>query len=118
MNENFENALRYKNAYEENSRMGMFLYVIMLTFSIVGAILNNNGFPAVGKFLLVIGVLAIILFLITFVKTLSSQSNFYKVLGKKVMANSVVLVIIGIPLYFLYFIYFNRKMKEDLKQIR
>ena len=118
LNENFENALRYKNAYEENSRMGMFLYVIMLTFSIVGAILNNNGFPAVGKFLLVIGVLAIILFLITFVKTLSSQSNFYKVLGKKVMANSVVLVIIGIPLYFLYFIYFNRKMKEDLKQIR
>ena len=118
LNENFENALRYKNAYEENSRMGLFLYIIMLTFSIVGAILNNNGFPAVGKFLLVIGVLAIILFLITFVKTLSSQSNFYKVLGKKVMANSVILVIVGIPLYFLYFIYFNRKMKEDLKQIR
>ncbi|PTM07231.1 MAG: YjgP/YjgQ family permease, partial [Bacteroidetes bacterium] len=117
-NEKFESALRYKNSYDENSRMGLFLFIIALIFDLSGAILNNNGFPTLGKIILAIGIIATILYLISFVKTLSSQSNFYKVIDNKVMANSIILVILGIPLYFLYFIYFNRKMKEDLKQIR
>ena len=98
--------------------MGLFLYIIAVTFDLSGAILNNNGFPVLGKVLLGLGILATILFLISFTKTLSSQTSFYKVLGSKVMANSILLVILGIPLYYLYFIYFNRKMKEDLKEIR
>ena len=98
--------------------MGLFLFIIALIFDLSGAILNNNGFPTLGKIILAIGIIATILYLISFVKTLSSQSNFYKVIDNKVMANSIILVILGIPLYFLYFIYFNRKMKEDLKQIR
>ena len=118
VNEKFENALRYKINYDENSRMGLFLYIIATVFDVVGSILNNNGFPTLGKSLLIIGIIATILYIIAFIKSLINQSNFYKVLGKKVMTNSIVLLILGIPLYFLYFIYFNRKMKEDLKQIR
>lgn len=118
VNETFESALRYKNNYRENSRMGLFLYIIALVFDLSGAILNNNGFPVLGKTLLGIGILATVLFLISFAKTLSNQTNFYKVLGHKIMSNSIVFIILGIPLYFLYYLYFNRKMKEDLKQIR
>ncbi len=118
VNETFESALRYKNNYRENSRMGLFLYIIALVFDLSGAILNNNGFSFLGKTLIGIGVLATVLFLISFAKTLSNQTNFYKVLGHKIMSNSIVFIILGIPLYFLYYLYFNRKMKEDLKQIR
>ena len=118
VNETFESALRYKNNYRENSRMGLFLYIIALVFLLSGAILNNNGFPGFGKTLIGIGILATVLFLISFAKTLSNQTNFYKVLGHKIMSNSIVFIILGIPLYFLYYLYFNRKMKEDLKQIR
>ncbi|MFT5217198.1 MAG: lipopolysaccharide export system permease protein [Glaciecola sp.] len=118
VNETFESALRYKNNYRENSRMGLFLYIIALVFDLSGAILNNNGFPVLGKTLIGIGVLATVLFLISFAKTLSNQTNFYKVLGHKIMSNSIVFIILGIPLYFLYYLYLNRKMKEDLKQIR
>jgi len=118
VNEKFESALRYKNSYNENSRIGFFLYLVALIFDLAGAILNNNGFPTLGKVILGIGILATVLYIIAFIKAIISQSNFYKALNKKVMTNSIVLVILGIPLYFLYFIYFNRKMKEDLKQIR
>lgn len=118
VNETFESALRYKNNYRENSRMGFFLYMVAIIFDLSGAILNNNGFPVLGKTLLGIGILATVLFLISFAKTLSNQTNFYKVLGHKIMSNSIVFIILGIPLYFLYYLYFNRKMKEDLKQIR
>ncbi|MEZ4796564.1 MAG: LptF/LptG family permease [Flavobacteriaceae bacterium] len=117
-NEKYESALRYKNSYDENSRMALLLYIVSLVLDLSGAILNNNGFPTLGKILLGIGILATIMFLISFGKTLSSQTNFYKTLNNKMMSNSIVFMVLGIPLYFLYFIYFNRKMKEDLKEIR
>jgi lipopolysaccharide export system permease protein len=117
-NEAYESALRYKRNYEENSKIGFLLYLVALVFDLSGAVLNNNGFPVLGKILLGIGVLATVLYLISFIKALISQSNFYKAIEKKVLANSIVLVIVGIPLYPIFYYYFKRKMKEDLKQIR
>lgn len=117
-NEKYESALRHKNAYDENSKIGFILYIVAFVLDIGGAILKNNGFPTIGKVLLIIGIISTVLYLIAFVKSLIAQSNFYKALGKKIMTNSIVLIILGIPLYFLYYIYFNRKMKEDLKQVR
>lgn len=117
-NEKYESALRHKNAYDENSKIGFILYIVAFVLDIGGAILKNNGFPTIGKVLLIIGIISTVLYLIAFVKSLIAQSNFYKALGKKIMTNSIVFIILGIPLYFLYYIYFNRKMKEDLKQVR
>ncbi|WP_412985601.1 LptF/LptG family permease [Pontimicrobium sp. IMCC45349] len=118
VNENYENAARYKLEFDENSKLTLILYIIYAVLGISGAILNNNGFPTLGPILVAIGIIAIILFFVAFTKTITSQSNFYKIHGKKVMANAIPFVILGIPLYFLYNIYFSKKMKEDLKQIR
>jgi len=117
-NENYENALRYKSAYDENSNIAFKLYFITLTFSIIGAVLNNNGFPLLGKILVVIGAMASLLYIISFIKAFINQSNFYKILGGKIMSNAIVLIILGVPLYFIYHFYFKNKLKEDLKQIR
>ena len=118
VNENYENAARYKLEFDENSKLTLILYILYVVLGISGAILNNNGFPTLGPILVAIGIVAIILFFIALTKTITSQSNFYKIHGKKVMANAIPFVILGIPLYFLYNIYFSKKMKEDLKQIR
>ncbi|MBE9489517.1 MAG: LptF/LptG family permease [Bacteroidetes bacterium] len=118
VNENYENALRYKTDYDENSNIAFKLYFITLTFSIIGAVLNNNGFPVFGKVLVIIGAIATVLYLISFIKAFINQSNFYKIMGRKIMSNAIVLIILGVPLYFIYHFYFKSKLKEDLKQIR
>lgn len=118
VNENYENAARYKLEFDENSKLTLILYILYVVLGISGAILNNNGFPTLGPILVAIGIVAIILFFVALTKTITSQSSFYKIHGKKVMANAIPFVILGIPLYFLYNIYFSKKMKEDLKQIR
>jgi lipopolysaccharide export system permease protein len=117
-NETYENALRYKTAYDENSTLAFKLYFISLFLDIVGAVLNNNGFPVLGKIMMSIGIVSTIFYLISFMKSFVNQSNFYKVLGKKTMSNAIVLIILGVPLYFIYYFYFKGKLKEDLKQIR
>ncbi|MCK5402441.1 MAG: LptF/LptG family permease [Flavobacteriaceae bacterium] len=118
VNENYETALRYKNAYSINSVLAFKLYFITLPFSIIGAVLNNNGFPVFGKVLVIIGAIATVLYLIYFIKAFINQSNFYKIMGGKIMTNAIVLIILGVPLYFIYHFYFKSKLKEDLKQIR
>lgn len=117
-NEEYDNALRYKTAYDENSKITLVLYFFYTIFGIGGAILNNNGFPTLGKILIIIGILSLVLFLITLSKAFINQSNFYKVLGQDKNMNILMVVFIGIPLYFIYSIFFDRKMKEDIKQIR
>ena len=118
VNENYESALRYKGTYDENSRMAFILYFVSLFLDIVGAVLNNNGFPGLGKTMIVIGIVTSVLYLISFIKSFFNQSNFYKVIGKKIFSSAIILMILGIPLYFIYHIYFRKKMKDDLKQIR
>jgi len=117
INEEYENALRYKNAYDENSRITNILYYIALIFSIFGAVLKNNDFAVLGKTLLFIGIGFIVLYIIGFAKSFVNQSNFYRVLKTNIMSNALVLVVLGIPLYFLYYYHFKRKMTNDLKEI-
>ena len=117
-NENYENALRYKDSYVENSRLTHKLYFIYIIPLLSGLVLNNNGFPVLGKVLIVIGGISAILFLITLAKSFLSQVNFYKLLNRNISSNIFIIILVGIPLYFLYFNFYKKKMKEDLKQIR
>jgi lipopolysaccharide export system permease protein len=118
INENYEDALRYKNSFDENSRMAFLLYTGALIGDIVGAVLRNNGFPSLGQGLFIFGMVITFLYFITFSKTVVNLSKFYKVLGKNTLANFAVLIVIGFPLYFVYKIFFTKKMRNDMKEIR
>jgi len=117
-NENYENALRYKAAYSENSQLSYKLYFMYLIPLLSGLILNNNGFPALGKILIILGVIFAIMFLITLAKSFINQVSFNKLLDRNTTSNVFILILVGVPLYFLYFNFYKKKMKEDLKQIR
>ena len=58
-----------------------------------------------------------VLFFILFPKVLKNQSEFYTLLKKKFMTYNVVFIILALPLFFLYRLYFNKKMNEDLTKI-
>ncbi len=118
VNDNYENALRYKNDYSFNSVLTFKLYFISLFADIVGAVLNNNGFPAIALILIIIGSLATLSYLIYLFKSIMNLSNFYKLTTDKNKINPLVLLVIGIPLYFLIYFNYRDKLKEDIKLIR
>ena len=118
VNDNYENALRHLSSYKENSTVALILYIVYALFGLIGAVLNNNGFPVLGPILIVLGFFALILFLVALIKSYTNQTNFYKLLDKNRASNILLLLLIGIPLYFIYQIFFNKKMQEELKQIR
>ncbi|NNK88803.1 MAG: YjgP/YjgQ family permease [Flavobacteriaceae bacterium] len=116
-NEKYENALRYKRDYDENSRIAMLLYWFYIVLGVGGAVLNNNGYPTLGKILVVIGVLGLVMFLFAFFKAFNHQTNFYKILGKNRGSNIVIAVVLGIPLFFVYHLLLGTKLSDELKEI-
>ena len=116
-NESFESGVRHMQDYHENATLANYAHLTLLIFGIGGLILNNNGLPTVGKILVTIGIFSVLLFLVLFTKVLKNQSEFYKILKKKFMTHNVVFIILALPLFFLYRLYFNKKMNEDLTKI-
>lgn len=116
-NESYESGIRHMQDYHENATLANYAHIALLVFGISGLILNNNGLPALGKIMVTIGVFSAVLFFILFPKVLKNQSEFYTLLKKKFMTHNVVFIILALPLFFLYRLYFNKKMNEDLTKI-
>ena len=118
VNDNYENALRHLASYKENSAIALILYITYVVLSVGGLVLRNNGFPVLGVVMVVISVIALILFLVALIKSYTNQTSFYKLLNKNRASNIIFLFLLGIPLYFIYQIFFDKKMVEELKEIR
>ena len=116
-NESFESGVRHMEDYHENATLANYAHLTLLIFGISGLVLNNNGLPTIGKILVAVGIFSALLFLVLFTKVLKNQSEFYKLLKKKFMTHNVVFIILALPLFFLYRLYFNKKMNEDLTKI-
>jgi len=116
-NLNYESATQHYIDFKENSKLGLALNIVTITLGSGGAILNNNEFPVIGKILTTIAIVSLIFFLIVFQKTISKQSDFYKLIEIKFFKKSFVSILLGMPLFYLYRMYFIKKMEEDLNKI-
>lgn len=116
-NETYENAVRHKMAFTENSKVALLLYIAYVMFGLSGAVLNNNGFPVLGTILIVLGALLLILFLVALFKSFTDYTNFYVQLNQNRASNIFLLIFMGILLYFIYRPYLVKKMDEDIKEI-
>jgi lipopolysaccharide export system permease protein len=116
-NQNYENALRNYIDFKENSKLALVFNLLTIVLGFGGSILSNNEFSTIGQAMNGIAIISLIFFVIVFQKTTSNQSDFYKLLNIKFLTNAFVFIILGIPLFFLYRIFFIKKMKEDLLKI-
>jgi lipopolysaccharide export system permease protein len=116
-NQNYENALRNYIDFKENSKLALVFNLLTIVLGFGGSILSNNEFSTIGQAMNGIAIISLIFFVIVFQKTTSNQSDFYKLLNIKFLTNAFVFIILGIPLFFFYRIFFIKKMKEDLLKI-
>ena len=116
-NQALESAIRHLDDYHENATLGVLAYSITLVIGGVGLVFNNNTWPIIVILMISMAVIALIMFLIILPKVFKNQVEFYKLLDKKFTTNNMFFIVISIPLFFLYRLYFNKKMKEDLSKI-
>ena len=113
----YEDANRAVNLFNENSKIAFVAYLAYLVFTVLALVFNNNKLPALAVISGILGVILVISFLVYLIKLYTNLSNFYKILNEKNTINILGIAIIGIPLYFLVYFYYQKKLKEDIKQI-
>ena len=116
-NQALESGIRHLDDYHENATLGVLAYSITIITGGVGLVFNNNTWPIIVILMISMAVIALIMFLIILPKVFKNQVEFYKLLDKKFTTNNMFFILISIPLFFLYRLYFNKKMKEDLSKI-
>jgi lipopolysaccharide export system permease protein len=110
-NHYYDEAIRLKNEFEEDSKLAFILYTISVIFSIVGRVLENNKFPTLGNVLFIIGIVIFILFILALMKSFSKHSDLYKHLGEHKSINPILFILIGLPLYVIF--YFIQRQQID-----
>ena len=113
----YEDANRAVNLFNENSKIAFVAYFAYLVFTVLALVFNNNKLPALAVISGILAVILVISFLVYLIKLYTNLSNFYKILNEKNTINILGIAIIGIPLYFLVYFYYQKKLKEDIKQI-
>jgi len=113
-NEVFEESIRLKNRYDEDSKLSLILYSISLVLLLGGSILKNNGFSIIGNPLFVVGIITEIVFLISLIRSFISYSNLNKHLEKGTISGAIVFLLLGLPLYFINYFFQRKKLNKNL----
>jgi lipopolysaccharide export system permease protein len=116
-NPTYENALRLYIDFKENSKLALVFYLLTLFTGMIGYVLNNIGFDTLGSLLVGIAIVSIVFYLIVMQKSVINQSQFYKIISVNFFKKSFILILLGLPLFYFYRIFFTSKMEEELLKI-
>ena len=111
-NQHYEEAIRLKNEYDEDSTLAFITYIISTVFIIVGRVFENNKFPTLGNTLFIIGIVISVIFILALIKSFTKHSDFNKHMGKSKSINALLYVLFGLPLYFIFY-YVQKRQIED-----
>ena len=116
IDENYETSKRISSDYRDYSKFAITLYIIGVVLLILHFVFKNNKLPSLASASIQLSVSSFVLFLIYYIKSLINNFNFYTHIRNKDKKPELILMILGIPLYFITFIFLKSRIKEDLKQ--
>lgn len=113
-NQKYEEAIRLKNRFIEDSQLALILYSIFAVLTVTGKIIDNNYYDSFGDTLFKVGIAIGVIYFLAFLRSFISSSIFNKHIGKESISNSVLFILIGLPLNFVVYFYQKKKANKDL----
>lgn len=112
----FDNSKKLSKDYNVHSKFAIILYGIGVVLLVLFFVFKNNKMPSLQSASIQLSIVALFLFIIYNLKSILNLNNFYNHIDKKEKKPSIILLIIGLPLYMIVYPFLNVKIKEDLKQ--
>ncbi len=112
----FDNSKKLSKDYNVHSKFAIILYGIGVVLLVLFFVFKNNKMPSLQSASIQLSIVALFLFIIYYLKSILNLNNFYNHIDKKEKKPSIILLIIGLPLYMIVYPFLNVKIKEDLKQ--
>lgn len=115
INDDYSLSEKKHKDYISHSRYALILYCIGIILLVLHFVFNNNKLPSLASASIQLSLVSLFLFLIYYIKSLINIFSFYKHINKKEKFPNIFLLIIGIPLYFIAYLFIKTQTKEDLK---
>ena len=115
ISETYDTSEAIKKNYNEHSKFAIVLYTISLILLVLFFVLKNNKLLSVATPSIQLSSVALVLFIIYYIKSIINMFQFYNHINKNHKKPNILRLIIGLPFYFISHIFLNEKMKGDLK---
>jgi lipopolysaccharide export system permease protein len=102
--------------YKYHSKFAIWLYGVGIILLVLHFVFNNNKLPSLATASIQLSIVSLFLFVIYYSKSLINTFKFYSLNNKLENRPNIILLILGIPFYFIAYVFLNSKIKEDLKQ--
>jgi lipopolysaccharide export system permease protein len=116
LKEEFEISKKISKNYNDHSKFSMSLYIIGVILLILFFVFKNNKLPSLASASIQISLISLFLYIVYYIKSYINIYSFYINLNKLKRKPSILLIVLGLPLYFLTYYLLKRKIKDDLKQ--
>jgi len=115
ISKNYNTSKAIKKNYNEHSKFAIVLYTIGIILLVLFFVFKNNKLPSLTIPSIQLSMVALVLFIIYYIKSIINTFQFYNHINKNQKKPNVFLLIIGLPFYFITYLFLNEKMKGDLK---
>ena len=112
-----ENYSHIRQEHLLHSKLTLVLYFALALFALFSYGAQGFEWPVAHTVLKIGIVLFGLIYVLTLFKTLSLQSGFYKTIGIPNRYHTSVMLFAALPLYGLFYFYFNNQIEEDLKTL-
>ena len=116
LEKSFDKSEKLNTDFKEHAYFTLTLYTIGIILLLLFFVFKNNKLPSLASASIQLSIISLILFVIYFIKSYLNIFGFYAHIKKKQKTPNVLLMLIGLPLYFLSYFLLKRKMSDDLKQ--
>ncbi len=112
----FELSKKISTDFNDHTKFSMALYIIGVILLILFFVFRNNKLPSLASASIQFSLISLLLYIIYYIKSYLNINTFYKTINKPKRKPSIILILLGLPIYFLTFFLLKRKIQDDLKQ--
>lgn len=114
--EDYLQSKKISSDYNQHSKFSITLFSIATILIILFFVFKNNKLPSLASASIQIGAIALFLYVIYYIKGYINISVFYNTIKKPSKKPHMILMILGLPIYFLSYFLLKRKIEDDFKQ--
>jgi lipopolysaccharide export system permease protein len=115
ISKDYDTTEALKKDYNEHSRFAWVLYLIGISLLILFFVFKNNKLNSLISPAIELSITSLVMYVIYYIKSIINTFQFYTYIGKTKKKPNILLLILGLPFYFITYLFLNQKMKDDLR---
>ena len=102
--------------FKAYSKYALVHYIISVALFILFFVFRNNKLPSLAEASIQLSLMALIVFIVYYFISFKNMREFYDCIHRPKNKPNILLLILGLPFYFIPYILLNYKLKKDLRQ--